>query len=254
MVASFKDEIKAMDAYKKLNELEALGAISLYDKILVRKMKNGDYETLKAGSSDGWRTLGSMAVGGIIGALGGPIGFIIGLYAGTALGTMSYVNHYAFASDFIEKVEKKVVTGTVSIIVELDEENINFIKLSMKPFGAVVLNSSVDYANDDYMHDQMEEIEEEIAENKVALKMAVGKEKLKIEKTIKTLTQKRKEKMASFETELKQTADEIKHNISSEKGKVKKEVKRIGKNIDVAIKAVKTPIKKRIISKSKAKR
>ena len=34
MVASFKDEKKAMDAFKKLNELESLGDISLYNREL----------------------------------------------------------------------------------------------------------------------------------------------------------------------------------------------------------------------------
>ncbi len=43
IVASFKDEKKAMDAFKKLSELESLGDISLYDKIIVWKLKNGDY-------------------------------------------------------------------------------------------------------------------------------------------------------------------------------------------------------------------
>jgi len=253
IVASFKDEKKAMDAFKKLSELESLGDISLYDKIIVRKLKNGDYETLKGDSSEGWRALGGMAVGGLLGAIGGPIGFIIGLYAGTAIGAMSEINHYDFANDFIEKVEKRVVAGTVSIIAEMDEEDKDFIDLSLKPFGAVIWKSNVDYAYDDYMHEQLDEVEDEIAEQRAGLKKSIGKEKEKIQKKIMALKERRKEKIAAFDAELKKAAIDIKDTTVSGIAKVKKEAKIIDKQVEDKIVDAKSTRIKRSIARHEAK-
>ena len=253
MVASFKDEKKAMDVFKKLNELESLGNISLYDKIIVRKKKNGDYETLKGDSSEGWRALGGMAVGGLLGAFGGLIGFIMGIYAGSVIGVMSEFSHYDFANDFIERVEKKVVTGTVSIIAEIDEEDNDFIDLSLEPFGAVIWKTNVDYAYDDYMNEQLDEVEEEIAEQRAGLKKSIGKEKDKIEKKITALKEKRKEKLAEFDAELKKAAKDIKDSTAAGIAKVKKEVKIIGKQVDKSLDDDKTNRIKRSIARHTAK-
>jgi len=242
-----------MEAFKKLSELEALGDISLYDKIIIRKMKNGDYETLKGDSSEGWRALGGMAIGGLLGAIGGPIGFVIGLYAGTAIGAISEVNHFDFAADFIEKLEKRVTTGAVSIIAEIDEEDNDFVDLSLKPFSAVIWKSDVDYAYDDYMNEQMDEVEDEIAEQRAGLKKSMGKEKTKIEKKIKALKEKRIAMMATFDVELKKAANDVKHKTVSGLGKAKREVKKIGKKAGDVIGDLKTNRIKRSIIRHKAK-
>ncbi len=253
MVASFKDEKKAMNAFKKLNELESLGDISVYEKIIVRKQKNGDYETLKDDSGEGWRALGGMAVGGLLGAIGGPIGFVIGLYAGTAIGALSEIDHYDFANDFIEKLENNVAVGTVSIIAEIDEEDENFIDLYLKPFDAVIWRSNVDYAYDDYMNEQLEEVEDDIADERAELKKSIGKEKEKIQKKITALKEKRKATMAKFDAELKETAANIKHTTVSGIDKVKKGVKEIGKKVENAVEDGKTNRIKRSIARHEAK-
>lgn len=253
LIASFKDEINAMNAFKKLNELESFGEISLYDKIIVRKKINGDYETIKGDSSEGWRALGGMAVGGLLGAIGGPIGFIIGLYAGTAIGAMTEINHYDFANDFIEKIEKRVVAGTVSIIAEMDEEDKDIIDHSLKPFGAVIWKSNVDYAYDDYMHEELDELEDEIAEQRTSLKKSIGKEKEKIQKKISALKERRNDKIAAFDAELKKAMIDIKDTTVSGIAKVKKEAKIIDNQVEDKIVDAKTNRIKRSIARHEAK-
>jgi uncharacterized membrane protein len=248
MVASFKDEAKAMDALHKLNELESFGDISIYDKIMVRKKKNGDYETLKEDSSEGWRALGGMAIGGLLGTLGGPLGFIIGLYAGVAIGAIAEINHFDFAEDFIKKVENKMAAGTVSIIAEIDEEDNDFIDISLNPFGAAILKSNLDFAYDNYMNEQIEEIEDEISEQRAELKKAIGKDKEKIEKKITALKEKRKEKMAEFDAEVKKSAKNIKTTMVTGVDKVKTGVKKIADSISGSVKENKADrIKNRIV-------
>lgn len=248
MVASFKDEANAINALHKLNELESFGDIALYDKIMVRKIKNGEYETLKQDSSEGWRTLGGMATGGLLGALGGPLGFIIGLYAGTAIGAIAEMNHYDFAEDFIKKIENKMAAGTVSIIAEIDEDDNDFIDINLKPFRAVILKSNIDFAYDNYMNEQIEEIEEDISEQRAGLKKSVGKEKEKIEKAIAALKEKRKAKMAEFDAKAKKSATTIKTKTGAAVDKVKTGVKKVTDNISESIKENKADrIKSRIV-------
>jgi uncharacterized membrane protein len=247
VVASFKDERKAMEAFKKLNDLESFGDISLYDKIIVRKMKNGDFETLKADSSEGWRAWGGMVAGGLLGAIGGPIGFIIGLYAGTAIGGISEINHYDFAKEFIEKIERRVAAGTISIIAEMDEEDKEFIDVALKPFGAVILRSNVDYAYDDYMHQQLDEVEDDIAEQRAGLKNSIGKEKEKIKNIIVALKEKRKEKISEFDAELKNASSDIKDKTVSGIASIKKEAKIVDKQVkDIVVDAKSNRIKRSI--------
>jgi uncharacterized membrane protein len=203
MFATFKDERKAIDAYRKLTLLESQGDITLYDKILIRKLENGNYETLKGENNEGWMALGGMAVGGLIGAIGGPVGILIGLYAGTAIGAISEIDHYDFAQDFIENVEKKVESGTVSLIAEIDEEDTDFVELSLNHYGAIILKSSVEFAYDDYMNEQMDEVEDEIAEQSAKLKKSIGKEKDTIESKITALKEKRKARLEELNAKLK---------------------------------------------------
>ena len=240
MVASFTEEKHALNGYKKLNELEALGNISLYDKIMVRKNSNGDYETLKGDSSEGWRAFGGMAVGGLLGALGGPIGLVIGLYAGIVIGSISEAYHYDFANDFVKNIETGVAPGTVSIIAEIDEDDHDFIEQSLQPFGAIVWTTNVDYAYDDYSIDQVEEIEEDIAVQRAELKKSIGKEKEKIEQKITELKEKRKIKLAEFDADFKKAAADVQQATASGIKDAKKQVKAIGQKLDDAVKESKS--------------
>ena len=89
IVASFKEEAKAIEALHKLNELESFGDISIYEQIMVRKNADEKTEILKQDDSLGWRTLAGMGMGSMLGLLGGPVGFVIGLYTGTAVGAIA---------------------------------------------------------------------------------------------------------------------------------------------------------------------
>src|SRR6476646_7352985 len=103
IVVSFPEETKAMEALQKLNELESLGDITVYENVLVRKKNNGELEVLNENKDEGWRMLTGMGIGSLLGMLGGPVGFVFGLYTGTAVGAVAEMDHYDFADDFIDK-------------------------------------------------------------------------------------------------------------------------------------------------------
>ncbi|HKC37115.1 MAG TPA: DUF1269 domain-containing protein [Chitinophagaceae bacterium] len=236
IVVSFQEETKAMEALHKLNELESLGDISVYEKIMIRKKANGESEILKEDSSEGWRILTGMGVGSLLGMLGGPIGFVVGLYTGTAVGAIADASHYDFAEDFIARVENKLQAGTTSIIAEVDEDSNVFIDTYLKPLGAVITRSDVDFEFDKYENEQLDELDEEMANERAAFKEARKEDRKKIQKKIAELKEKRKEKIAEFVAEAKTSEKNIQDKTTAGIAKVKSDMKEFGTSISNKVK------------------
>ena len=226
IVASFKEESKAIDALHKLTELDVFGDILIYEQVMVRKNEDGKTEILRQDDSEGWRTLTGMGVGSLLGLVGGPVGFLVGLYTGAAVGVVAEADYYDFAEDFIAKVEKKMEVGTVAIIAEIEEDSAVFVDSSLKPFGAVIWRSDFDLEFDKHDDEEIDEIEAEIAEERAALKKAVGDDKKKIETNISKLKEKRRASIAGFKAKGKQGFEKIKSDIASVGTKISEEMKR----------------------------
>jgi uncharacterized membrane protein len=229
IVVSFANETNAIDALHKLTELDSFGDISIYEKIMVRKRANGECEILKEDRSEGWRTLTGMGVGSLLGLLGGPVGFVIGMYTGTAIGAIADLGHYDFADDFIAKTRDKLTPGTVAIVAEIDEDSVAFINTSLTPFDAVISRSDVDYEFDKYVSQQIDQIEDAIAEQRVALKRAIGNDRAKIQNKIAELKEKRNATIAEFVATAKEK--ELKDKTVASVAKVKSDVKQLVNNI-----------------------
>lgn len=225
IVASFKEEKKAIDALHALIQAESLGDITIYEKIIVRKKAGVDFEILKEDTADGWRMLAGMGIGSLLGLIGGPVGFIFGLYTGTAVGALAELGHYDFAEDFIGKIENKMGEGTTSIIAAIDEDNSVFVDTCLKPFDAVILRSNVDFVYDKYVDEQIEEIDEEIADKRAHLKKAAGDDRKKIENKIAELKKKRKEKIVEFAEKRTAAEKNVKDKTAAGIAKLKSDVK-----------------------------
>jgi len=236
IVASFKEEAKAISALHKLVELDSFGDISIYDKIMVRKKANGDYEILKEDGSNEWRTITGMAVGGLIGLLGGPVGVVIGLCTGTVIGGISESNHYNLEGDFLAKIEKSMPVGEISIVAEIDEYSIDFIDTNLKPYGAKILRSDVDFEFDQYVKDEIDEIEDDITDARFELKKAAGTEKVRIAKKITILKEKRKLKITEFETASKSVIRNLQDKTAAGINNLKSAVSSFGEEIGESVK------------------
>jgi len=236
IVASFKEEEKAIKALHKLVELDSFGDISIYDRMMVRKKANGDYEILKEDGSNEWRTITGMAVGGLIGLLGGPVGVVVGMCTGTVIGGISESSHYNLEGDFLAKIEKSMPVGEISIVAEIDEYSIGFIETYLKPFGAKILKSDVDFEFDQYVKDDIDEIDEDIADARVELKKSIGNEKVKIEKKIAALKTKRKLIITEFETASKNGIKNLEDKTEAGINRVKSDVKNFGEKISASVK------------------
>jgi uncharacterized membrane protein len=249
IVVSFTDEAKAIDALHKLDELDSTGDISIYEKIMVRKKTYGEYEILKEDSFEGWRTLTGMGFGSLLGLLGGPVGYVIGLYTGTAIGAIADLGHYDFADDFIAKTKNKLAPGTVSIIAEIDEDNDAFIDTSLKPFDAVITRSDIDFEFDNYANEQVDKIGDDIAEQRAALKRAIGNDKMKIQNKIAELKLKRKATISEFLVTAHAAKNNIKDKTTAALAKVKSNTKELAANFSNEVNEEKAAWIKRKIAK-----
>ncbi len=227
IVASFDKETKAIEAMHKLSELENYGDISIYGKAMVRTQNNGNYEILDENNSVGWRTVTGMGVGSLLGALGGPVGFAVGLVTGSTIGLISDVGRQDFDESFVKKVENRMPPGTVSIIAEIDEYSDVFVDNALKPFGADIRRSDIDYEFDDYTNDQIDEIDKNLSEARQELKNSAGRGKEKITKKIAELKDRRNELIANARKDVKSFNAQISDAVANTKaGFIKKRIAR----------------------------
>jgi len=253
IVVSFQEETKAKDALQKLNELESLGDISVYEKIMIRKKANGESEILNEDSSEGWRILTGMGVGSLLGMLAGPVGFVFGLYTGTAVGAIADADHYDFAENFIARVENKMQAGTISIIAEVDEDSEVFIDTYLKPLGAAITRSDVDFEFDKYENEQIDEIDEEMAAERAAFKEARKEDRKEIQKKIDELKEKRKAKIAAFTAKAKASEKNMKDKTAGGITKAKSAIKEFGTGISNKVKEEREDRIKRRIARHEEK-
>lgn len=210
VVASFANEAQAIEASHKLTELESFGDITVYEKVIVKKDKDGNITPIQADTSEGLRTLSGMTVGALVGAFAGPVGLMVGMLSGTLVGSALEADYVDFSEDFGSRVTKQLQPGMVAIIAEIYEEGPDFVDNALKPLGAAIFRSDVDYVYDDYVDNQVEEIDEEIAEERARIKSAAQAEKAKIQEKITRLKEKRHKRITELKQKHQETVSKIK--------------------------------------------
>jgi uncharacterized membrane protein len=233
IIASFSEEAQATEASHKLDELETIGDITIYEMALVKKPTEGEAVVLQADdATEGLRTLSGAAIGGLIGTLAGPVGALIGMLTGTLAGEVAEDDHYGFTEEFLAKAIGQMQPGSTAVIAEIDEDNEIFVNSSLTPLGATLIRTDVDYEYDEQSDEEMEEYEEDIAAQRAKIKSATAEEKSKIEKKIAKLKERRKDRINELKEKVKEAASHIKvsekdRKISKIRSNIEKHQKKI---------------------------
>jgi len=217
IVISFKNESQAIDAAHKLVELESFGDITVYEKVIVKKDANGQSSVIQSDTSEGLRTVSGMALGALVGAFAGPVGLLVGMVTGTLTGAVLESDYYDFSEDFEAKVRDRIQPGTVAIIAEVYEPSPTFVDNAVAPFGATIFRSDVDYVYDDFVDEQVEAFDEQIAADRAEMKSAAESEKAKIRAKIEQLKEKRKQRIAELKQKHQTGVAKIKTSIREQK-------------------------------------
>jgi uncharacterized membrane protein len=234
IVISFKNESQAIEGSHKLVELESFGDITVYEKVMLKKDSAGKTSVIQSETSDGLRTLSGMALGSLVGALAGPVGLIVGMITGTLTGAALESDYFDFSEDFESKAMNRVQPETVSIIAEVYEDNPAFVDNAVAPFGATVFRSDVDYVYDEYVDDQIEELDEEIATERANIKAAAASERSRIQQRIDQLKERRQQRIIQLKEKQKSFIAKIKTSMEEEKkNQLKSRIYKHQKKIDV---------------------
>lgn len=220
LIASCKQEAEAIAASNKLNELETIGDITIYERVIIKKNEDGEAAVLQADTNEGVRTLSGMAIGTLVGSLAGPVGVVAGMLTGTLAGMVSEEDHYGFTEDFTSKVLAQLQPGETAVVAEIDEDNKIFVDSSLKPLGATLTRTDVDYEYDEYSDEEMDELDEEIAAERAKIKSATDAEKSKIQENIADLKEKRKKRIADLKEKVKETAADVKTVVKGQKAAI----------------------------------
>lgn len=199
LIASFEQEAQAIEASHKLSELESIGDITIYERVIIKKYPDETFEVLQAETAEGLRTFSGMALGTMIGALAGPVGMAVGMLSGTLTGAALEEDYFNFSESFGSKVINKMQSNTVAVIAEVDEDNTVFIDSTLSKMGATIIRTDVDYEYGEYTDEQIDALNEEIAAERANLKAAAEADKTKIRNKISQLKEKRKKRIAEFE-------------------------------------------------------
>lgn len=218
IVVSFPSEAQAIQASHKLIELESYGDITVYEKVILKKDATGETSVIQSETTDGLRVVSGMALGTLVGAFAGPVGLLVGMLSGTLVGGAIEAGYYDFSDDFISKVKNRIQPGTIAIIAEIYEESPAFVDNAFNSLGATtIFRSDVDYVYDDYVDDQVEEIDEEIAGERSKIKSAAASQKSRIQQKIDQLKAKRHQRIAELKGKQKSFIAKIKTSRAEEK-------------------------------------
>jgi uncharacterized membrane protein len=217
IIASFMKEAQAIEASQKLNELDSLGDITVYEKVIVKKNTDGNTVVLQTDTTEGMRTLSGLAVGSLIGSLAGPVGLLVGMFTGTMTGAALESDYFNFSEDFTSKAVEQLQPGSLAIIAELEEDNNVFVDSALRSLSAKLLRTDVDYEYDKYSDEQIEAFDEEIATERAKIKAAAAAERIKIQQKISTIKEKRAARIKELKEKAKSMVDDIKVPLTERK-------------------------------------
>lgn len=216
IIAHFSQETEAQEAFTKLQELEKIGDITIYEMAVVVKDAAGAAVVKEAITAEGSETLSGMAIGALIGALAGPVGLVAGMLVGTLTGEVAESDDYGFEEDFLSKVTGELQPGMAAVVLEVEEDDPEFIDSTLALLGATIDRTDVNYEYTKYSDEELEEYEEDILKVRDKLKTATDEEKDKLHSKIAKLKEKRKERIV----ELKEDVHEADSKISGKEKKV----------------------------------
>ena len=227
IIATFKEEAEALEASQKLNELESIGDVTIYERVIIKKNADGETVVLQSDTTEGLTTVSGMAIGALVGALAGPVGLVAGMFTGTLAGGVIEADDYGFAEDFISGAAAQLQPGMTAVVAELEESAPIFVDSSLSPLGGTLTRSDVDYEYTKHSDEEIDELDEEIAAARAKLKSAAQNDKAKFQKKIDKLKEERKERIEEFKDKVKDKAAEVKASVKDRKiGKLRNKIER----------------------------
>lgn len=200
---TFADEKSATDGLKKLQELDQIGDIVIYNVALIKKNSDGSVTLLHhEGPEASNQPAAGAAVGSLIGLLAGPVGMGIGFLTGALVGAADEDDTEDVTQQFLGKADRQLAPGSLAVVMDVEEDTTFMIDSYMAAYQGVTLHSPIEDEYDEADREQWKELNAEIDESEAALASAVEKDKAQIKAKLDAL----KEKKVKLTEQMKENA------------------------------------------------
>lgn len=222
VVSTFRNPPDAFAALNKLKGLEQLGDIIIYNVAMIRKTGDNTFEMLdQEGPEFQDRPAIGAIKGSLIGAIAGPLGMAIGMLTGTMAEAISEGEAQDFSDEFLSKVNAEIDTGSVALVLDMEEDSGFMINSYMEPYHGTTIHSNIILEYDQFDRQQWKELNEEIENEEKALQTALKKDKASIHAKIADLKLKRKKRIAKIRTRFGNRKKAIEEKIKALDKKIK---------------------------------
>jgi len=190
LVVVFENESKANEGVKVLEELDLHGSITVYSHAVVMKKPDG---SITMGQCDDRGPSGLMlgiAVGGFLGALGGPVGLAIGGSLGFLAGAAADLNNVRVGEDFIDDVSKSLSPNKAAVVAEIEEGSTDGVDTRMEAIGGIVFRQALSEVRHTIHDEHIAAIKADLALMKAEHAQTQAVRKIKLEEKINQLESK----------------------------------------------------------------
>jgi uncharacterized membrane protein len=226
IVVNFNDLLSAREGLKKLNELDQLGDITIYNYALISKTDNKKYDLIShEGPDTSGLPVAGVIGGSLIGIVGGPIGVAIGMLTGAMVGSVDEENWAKYSHEVLDGVKDKLKIGSSAIIVDAEEDVDYFIDSYMKSLQGTVVRTKIADQYDQFNQEQWNELNDEIDAAEKELGKAVDKNKATIKAKIEKLKREREDKIQKIKIRTAKRKRHIEEKVKAIDDKLKKQEK-----------------------------
>lgn len=192
LVVVFENERTANEGVKALEELDLHGSITVYRHAVVVKRPDG---AVTVGLCDDRGPSGLMlgiALGGFLGALGGPVGLAIGGSAGFVAGAAADLMNARLGEDFVNDVAKALSANKAAVVANMEECSTRDVDTRMEAIGGTVFRRALSEVKHTIHDEHIAAIKADLAQMQAEHAQAQAEQKAKLEEKIKQLESKLK--------------------------------------------------------------
>lgn len=228
LVSIFDNEAAADAGLRALHKLHADGDITLYATGVLVKDASGKVTVKKSMDPGPVGTGVGLAVGGLIGLLGGPVLMAVGAMTGAVAGAVRDLWVAGVGLDFVQETERLLKPGKVALVAEVEEEWVMPIDAALEAAGGQVFrNTRTEVAEAQYDHDiaaltsEIKDLEAEASHASDAAKTKLQSKLTTAKAGLDAAVQRAQQRVETLKQEADAKAESLKAQLSRAKGDVK---------------------------------
>jgi uncharacterized membrane protein len=195
LVVIFKDESKAFEGSRALNQLDEEGSIAIHAESVIAKGADGKATVKQVDGDFPIRTLGGTSLGGLVGLLGGPAGMALGAAAGSIAGSIGDLYAAGVDADFLADVSAALTPGKCAVMADVSEEWVTPVDARMKALGGKVFRTTRQNIEDEQSARELAALRAEIEQLEAEYAGARAEHKAELQAKIASLNTKLQHKL-----------------------------------------------------------